>query len=204
MPVLPAARVRLKATSGLRKSLQARAGHAALGRAMPAALQRDRHGPLVHPLQYLPPRFLARRQLVKVSKARPQTTSHAPAFSSCRRPHDERRACSLPRAQRLNWNPRLDSCLPPAPGMVRQSSRRHPRRTGRRARADPGGDRVLDHRRGRSQGRAVRVVLHRRGHRLHRRAPWHDLGGDRRDGAADGRRWCKRIRLAVPAGRDRC
>jgi hypothetical protein len=48
--------------------------------------------------------------------------------------------------------------------------------------ADSGGHRVFHHRRGRSQGRAVCLLLHRGGDRLRRRPSRHDLGGHRRDG----------------------
>ena len=50
----------------------------------------------------------------------------------------------------------------------------------------PRGDRLLDHRRGRSESGALRLILHRRGH-LHRRRPTgDDLRRHRRDGAGDG------------------
>ena len=41
------------------------------------------------------------------------------------------------------------------------------------------------------EGRALRLVLHRRGHRLRRRPARHDLGRHRRHGAADGRPWSR-------------
>ncbi len=67
-------------------------------------------------------------------------------------------------------------------------ARRHARNPGRHrrgARPHPRGDRVLDHRRGRPEGRALRLVLHRGRHRHRGRAPGDDLGRHRRDGAGD-------------------
>ena len=51
---------------------------------------------------------------------------------------------------------------------------------------DPRGHRLLDHRRGRSGGRAVRQLRHRRDHLVRRRTPGHDLGRHRRHGPAHG------------------
>ncbi len=85
-------------------------------------------------------------------------------------------------------------------GVVRQRSRRHARRHRRRPRADPRGHRLRDHRRRRSQGRALRLLLHRGPHRLHRRPPRHDLGRHRRHRRADGHAG-PRPRPRIPARR---
>ncbi|MNE11132.1 hypothetical protein D3C80_1038770 [compost metagenome] len=52
--------------------------------------------------------------------------------------------------------------------------------------ADPGSHRLLHHRGRRPQGRPLCLLLYRRGHRLRRRPPRHDLRRHRRHGAADG------------------
>ena len=94
---------------------------------------------------------------------------------------------------------RFDDEFTRRPGMVRQHPRRRARRPGRRAGADPGSHRVLDHRRRRPQGRPVRVVLDRRGHRVRRRPARHDFRRHRRDGAGDGHPG-QGSRPAIPAG----
>lgn len=84
---------------------------------------------------------------------------------------------------------------------VRQCARRYSLRRARGVGPHPRGHRVLHHRRRRSQGRPVRVLLHRGGHVHRRRSPRHDLRGHRRDGAADGGPGA-RPRPAVPVCRD--
>jgi 5-(carboxyamino)imidazole ribonucleotide mutase len=66
------------------------------------------------------------------------------------------------------------------PGLALQRPQRPARRPRGCAGADPGGHRLLHHRRRRPKVGPLRLLLHRRGHRLRRRAPGHDLGGHRR------------------------
>ncbi|CAA9579920.1 MAG: Sulfate permease, partial [uncultured Thermomicrobiales bacterium] len=77
--------------------------------------------------------------------------------------------------------------VPMARRLARERARRSARRLGRGARPHPGGDRLLDHRRRRPEGRALRLVLDGGRHRLRRRPAGDDLGRDGRHGARDGR-----------------
>ena len=85
--------------------------------------------------------------------------------------------------------------------MVRRRSdrtRRHPCRYCRRTRTDPRGDRLFDHRRGRSARRPLCLDRDRDRHLLYRRAAGDDFGGDRCGGrprhSARPRTW-RRISL---------
>ncbi len=86
--------------------------------------------------------------------------------------------CSSTIARRLpgymNAEHRLAS-----PRMACQSPGRHPCRNRRRARLDPGGHRLLDHRRSRPARRPLCFFLHRGDHRFGRRPARDDLGRHR-------------------------
>ena len=86
--------------------------------------------------------------------------------------------------------------------LARQRPGRRARGVRRRARAHPRGDRVLAHRRCRSDGRALCLVHHRDGHLDRRGASGDDFSRDRCDGARH-RLACRRLWVAVFArGRD--